>query len=202
MLMYINLSKKKRFPITVLAVIVAGLLNGIFCMISLNLSLPVFLDSIFTVMIAALFGLWPGLIVGLLSNFFFEVLSGFPGYYYPFAIVNISTALVTWLHVKYGHFEKASDALWTIISLALINSVVGAILAAIVYGGVTYKHVDSIVRAVVVTGQSVFTSAIFGRILINLVDKGIAVMMVFPIYRYFYRKWTNRDSDLSLHTDL
>jgi energy-coupling factor transport system substrate-specific component len=139
-------------------------------------------------MVTALFGLWPGILVGLFSNLFFEVIKGFPGYLYPFAIVNILTALVTWLHVRYGRFDTAAGALWTIITLSLANAVVGAIIVSVVFGGITNEPVDSIVRAVVATGQSIFTSAFFGRILINIVDKGIAVLIVFPIYRYFFYK--------------
>jgi energy-coupling factor transport system substrate-specific component len=98
------------------------------------------------------------------------------------------TALVTWLHVKYGSFDKAAGALWTIITLSFSNAIVGAIIVSVVFGGITDEPVDSIVRAVVATGQSIFTSAFFGRILINIVDKGIAVLIVFPIYRYFYNR--------------
>lgn len=179
---------KKKIPIFVIAIISAILLNGVFSLISSKLSLPFFLDSIFTVLITVVFGLWPGLITGLLSNFFFEVIKGYPGYLYPFAIVNTLTALVTYLHIRYGDFNKASDALWTIISLSLSNAVVGAIIVSIVFDGITNEPVDSIVRAVVATGQSIFTSAFLGRILINIVDKGIAVLIAFPIYRALYSK--------------
>ena len=177
-----------KLAIAVIAVISAVLLNGLFSLISTKLTLPFFLDSIFTVLVTALFGLWPGLITGLASNLFFEVLKGYPGYLYPFAIVNMLTALVTYLHIKYGSFHIATGAFWTIISLSLINAVVGAIIVSVVFNGITNEPIDSIVRAVIATGRSVFTSVFLGRILINFVDKGIAVLLVFPIYRYFYKK--------------
>lgn len=188
MVVYGQLRYKKRIPIVALAIVGAILLNGAFSLISVKLSLPFFLDSIFTVLITAIFGLWPGLITGLFSNLFFEVIRGYPGYLYPFAIVNMLTALITFLHIKYGNFNKASGALWTIISLSLSNAIVGAIIVVFVFDGITNEPVDSIVRAVVATGQSIFTSAFYGRILINIVDKGIAVLIAFPIYRYLYTK--------------
>ncbi len=61
-------------------------------------------------------------------------------------------------------------------------------MVSIIFDGITNEPVDSIVRAVVATGQSVFTSAFYARILINIVDKGIAVLVAFPIYRYLYTK--------------
>lgn len=188
MLKVVVLQKKRQYIILPISIIAAVLLNGLFSLIATSLNLPIFLDSIFTVMMTALFGLWPGLLVGLLSNLFFEVIKGFPGYLYPFAIVNMCTALVTWLHIRYGNFGKASGALWTIISLALVNAVVGAVIVSAVFGGITNEPVDSIVRAVVATGQSIFTSAFLGRILTNIVDKGIAVLIVFPVYRALYRE--------------
>jgi len=187
MIMYSRKNQNKWLFIFI-GIFLSVLLNGFFSLISTALSLPIFLDSIFTVVATALLGLWPGLIVGLVSNLFFEVLKGFPGYLYPFAIVNMLTALITWLHIKYGNFTKASGIFWMIITLSLANSVVGAVIVSIVFDGITNEPVDSIVRAVIVTGQSVFTSAFFGRILINIVDKGIAVLTAFPIYRYFYSK--------------
>ena len=188
MVMYELVNERKRIPVAGLAVILAVLLNGVFSLISTKLSLPFFLDSIFTVIITAMFGLWPGLATGLLSNLFFEVIKGYPGYLYPFAIVNMLTALITFLHIKYGDFTRASNALWTIVSLSVVNAVVGAIIVSVVFDGITNEPVDSIVRAVVATGQSVFTSAFYGRILINIVDKGIAVLVAFPLYRYFHAK--------------
>jgi len=187
MILYSRQNQKYWFFVS-LGIILAVLLNGIFSFFSTKMSLPFFLDSIFTVVATAVFGLWPGLIVGLLSNLFFEVIKGYPGYLYPFAIVNMLTALITWLHIRYGSFHRASGALWTIITLSLANAVVGAIIVSIVFDGITNEPVDSIVRAVVATGQSVFTSAFYGRILINIVDKGIAVLVAFPIYRYLYAK--------------
>ncbi len=177
------ISDKKRIRLTVPAIIAATLLNGLFLKISTTLALPFFLDSIYTVVITVLFGLWPGLLTGLLSNFFFEVLHGHPGYLYPFAIVNMGTSIVTWLHIRFQDFNRPSNALWLIISLSIANSILGAIVAMFVFEGITDQPFDSIVRAVVATGQSIFSAAFYGRLLINIVDKGIAVLVAFPIYR-------------------
>ncbi len=146
------------------------------------------MDSIFTVINAGTFGLLPGLLTGALTNIILEVLRGFPGYLYPFAIVNMITALITWLHVRYGTLYKATGALWMIFTLTLSNSLAGAVIVYLVFGGVTDERVDSIVRAVIIAGQSIFTSAFLGRILINIVDKGIAVLLFFSLYRKLLKK--------------
>lgn len=187
MLMYLNKSKNKK-SLLIFSIFIGVILNGLFNLLSTWLSLPFFLDSIFTIMITALFGLLPGLIVGLLTNFFIELLRGFPGVIYPFAIVNMLTALTTWVFVKYDKFHTPAGALWAIISMSLVNAFFGAVIVLIFFGGITHEYVDSIVRSVIATGQSLTSSAFLGRILINIGDKGIAVLVVFPIYRYFYNK--------------
>ena len=186
MILYGIINKQKRIAIIGFAIILSVLLNGAFSLISTKLSLPFFLDSIFTIIMTAMFGLWPGLVTGLFSNIFLEVIYGFPGYLYFFAIVNMLTALVTHLHIRFGDFTKASNALWTIISLSIVNAAVGAVILSLVFDSISYQPFDAIVHAVIATGQSVFTAAFLGRILINFVDKGIPVLIAFLMYRYFH----------------
>ena len=182
------ISKNNRIPIIIPAIIASVILNGLLLVFTTGMSMPFFLDSVFTVVITALFGLLPGLVTGFLSNFFFELLFGFPGHLYPFFVVNMLTALVTYLHVHFGDFTKASNALWMIISLSIVNAVFGAVIVVFLFEGTTYQPVDSIVRAVVTTGQSLLSSAFLGRILINIVDKGISVLIAFFVFRKIHKK--------------
>ena len=152
------------------------------------LSFPIFLDSIFTIMTAVLFGLWPALSVGLLSNVFIEFLHGFPGIYYPFGIVNILTALITVLFVYKKKLETPSHAFWLIIVLATINSLIGALIVTLVFGGFTDMSLDNIVRGIIIAGQPVFSSAFIVRMVVNVVDKGIAVIITFLVYKTIQRK--------------
>ena len=153
------------------------------------LSLPIFLDSLFTTMTAALFGLRPGVTVGLFTNLFIEVVSGFPGYLYPFGSVNILSAVITWLIVSKGRFNTITEVFWTMIILALANALVGAFVVTLVFGGITNEGVDDVVRAFLVTGNSLFSSAFLARILVNIVDKGLAVAVTYPIYRLVRKKY-------------
>ncbi len=168
------------------------LLNGLFLLTTSKLELPFFLDSIFTILVTVLFGFWPGVITGVFSNFFFEVLFGFPGYLYPFFIVNVSSAIITFLHVKYTDFTNAVNAFLLILSLSVVNSILGAVIVVAVFDGITDQPFDSIVRAVVTTGQSLFTSAFLARILMNIVDKGIAVLIAFFTNRVLTKKFPEK----------
>ena len=180
--------KKNRHFYTIIAVIAAVLLNGLFCKVNNLLSLPIFLDSIFTIMSAALFGLWPAVTVGFLTNFFLELINKFPGNYYPFAIVNILTAVITAVFVNKKAFETPSNAFWLIITLSIINALTGALIVTFLFGGFTNLSMDYIVRGLVVSGQSVLSSTFITGIIVNMTDKGIAVIITYAVYKIIQRK--------------
>lgn len=183
MVLYYLIKRKNRIPYTILAVTAAVFLNGLFSYINDLLSLPIFLDSLFTVMVAALFGLWPAVITGALTNSFIELIKGFPGIYLPFTVVNILTALVTSLFVYRKRFETPTNAFWLIIILSFFNSLAGALIVTIFLGGYTNLSMDHMVRGIIVTGQSLFTSTFYVRLVVNIVDKGIAVLISYFLYK-------------------
>ena len=173
-----NQSKRTK----TLAIIISVVLNGVINLAGDKLGIPLFLDSIFTAVTAALFGIIPGLLTGLFTNLFQELIRGFPLYLYPFALVNMATGIIVGLLVKQGYFKTFFGVFLVIIYTALANAILGAIIVTIVFGGITNEEVDYIVKVILMTGQSVFSSAFIARIFINLVDKGIAVLAAYFIY--------------------
>ena len=165
-----------------IAIIISVILNGLINLAGDKLGIPLFLDTIFTAITAALFGIVPGILTGLFTNLFQEILRGFPLNLYPFAIVNIATGLIIGLLVKHGYFKTLFGVFLVIIYTTLANAILGALVVTIVFGGITYEEVDYIVKVILMTGQSVFSSAFIARIFINLVDKGISVLFAYLIY--------------------
>ena len=47
---------------------------------------------------------------------------------------------------------------------------------------------DYITKVLIMTGQSIFSSAFIARIFVNLVDKGIAVLIAYLIYTNVKKK--------------
>jgi len=173
---------KKSGKTIILTIIFSVILNGLINLAGDKLGIPLFLDTIFTVVTAALFGIIPGILTGLFTNLFQEVLRGFPLYLYPFAVVNMATGLLVGILVKKGYFKTFFGVFLVIIYTAIVNSFLGALIVTIVFGGITNEEVDYIVKVILMTGQSVFSSAFIARIFINLVDKGIAVLIAYLIY--------------------
>ncbi|MBI9097507.1 MAG: hypothetical protein JEY91_03465 [Spirochaetaceae bacterium] len=182
------IKQKNRLLLTTAAVVAAILFNGFLSYFNNYLSLPLFMDSILTILIAALFGLWPATAVALLTNSFIELLNGFPGYYFPFTITNLLTALLTSLFVYKKYFETPNHVFWLILVLSFINSLTGAILVTYMFNGVTNHSIDNIVRGIIMTGQSVFSSTLTVRLVTNIVDKGLSVMITYIIYKNIQKK--------------
>jgi energy-coupling factor transport system substrate-specific component len=161
-----------------LAVIPFVFLNQGLGMVKDALQWPVYLDTIGTLLSAALGGLVPCLLVGLLSNGLYEVYEKLPGYEWPFALVNMTSALITWTMLKNGLLKTLTGYLWLLLALIVANSLLGAYLATVLFGGIIGGVTDIIVQSLRITGESIFTSAFLGRLFINLVDKGIAVLVL------------------------
>jgi energy-coupling factor transport system substrate-specific component len=188
MVLYYLINRKNRLILTITAILAAILLNGIFSYINDSMGLPIFMDSIFTIMTAALFGLWPSVAVSLLTNVFIELLNGFPGIYLPFIPVSLFTALITSFFVYKKLFESPTQAFWLIIILVLVNSLTGSLIVSFFFGGFTNLSMDNIVRGIIVAGHSIFSSAFIVRLIANLVDKGPAVILSFFIYKAIQKK--------------
>ncbi len=180
---FLAIFKKKPFWLIPLSIAAAIGLNGLFSEINAALSFPFFFDSIWTATIAALFGPIPGIIVGLLTNLFLEVLSDFSLIHYPFGLCNAFTGLIVGLMARSGRFETINHVVIASLAVTLGNSILGAVIATYVFGGATGIDIDYIMTGLMMAGQSVLTAAFWARIPANLIDKAIAVLVAFIIYR-------------------
>jgi len=137
--------------------------------------LPLFLDSIFTAIAAAIFGPWHGIVVAVLTNGWNEALDGFSGLHILFAVCGMATALIVSGFVRSGRFRSTLSWSLCIGSVTLANALLGALIAAFVYGGGTRMNLDNIVAGFALFTDSIFTAAFLARLPINLVDKALAV---------------------------
>ena len=169
---------------TVTAIILGSLANALFNYLNSDvLNWPFFFDSVFTIIVGIFFGWLPGVITGLLSNVLTEVFRGFEGLYFPFAIVNMATGLCAGLMARdKAVFWTLSRQILLILLLTVVNALLGSLVVIIVYGGLSGSRPDILVSAMMLTGQGIFTSAFLARIMLNLVDKGIPVVMLYSLY--------------------
>lgn len=132
------------------------------------LGIPLYLDTLGTVLTAALIGPVPGIIVGLLSNIITGLISSVTTI--PFALVNGAVGLVVGLIVrKWGY--NFVQALIAGLLLSVICPLIGTPIGILVYGGLSGSVSDILVLALVNSGQSIFAASFIRNIASNLVDK-------------------------------
>ncbi|MDA3950271.1 MAG: hypothetical protein PF508_13770 [Spirochaeta sp.] len=170
------------------AVLAAAALNGALNWGVETAGLPIFLDTTFTIVIAAIFGWLPGMITGVLSNVFAEALFGFSGYVIMFAPVNAASGLVIGLMRQTGRFHTVADGILGLILLSFVNALLGTLIVNLVFGGSTRQAIDMVVTSLVLTGQDIWSAALLTRIPVNLVDKAPGVFLAI----FLIRRWPAR----------
>ena len=175
-------ARTRPFWLIAAAVFAAGILNALLVVANTHLFLPFFIDSIFTAVAGALLGWFPGTIAGLWTNLAAELVLGFPMTMLPFAICNMSTGFIVGLMADRGRFHTVGHALVAVLLVTAANSLLGALIATFLYGGITgTAAVDYVVVGLLAAGRTVLSAAFLARIPANLVDKGIAVAAAFGL---------------------
>ena len=169
----------KRIAITIIPVGIG--INIIGGLLAQTLKLPIFLDSIGTMLSAVMLGPWLGALTGLLSN----VIQGLftDPVNIPFGIVNAVIGLVVgYLALKRG-FEDYITPLLVGLILSILAPVIGTPIAVYLFGGVTGGGVDLLYALLLNSGNEIFTSAFLARVPANLVDKLISAYLIMAIIR-------------------
>lgn len=146
------------------------------------LGLPLYLDNVGTLLAAVLGGYLPGIAVGYLNNII--NMQGNPGNAYYVVLSTLIAASGAWLGRK-GVFDRFGKALLTIPLFAFIGGVLGSILTYLLYGfGMGEGISSSFARSLLENGKlSVFWAQMTSDVIIDLIDKGITVILVFVILR-------------------
>ena len=145
-----------------------------------RLQLPLFLDSIGTAIVAAIMGPFVGAVSGVLFNIIASIIGGnIMGSL--FGICNLATAFIVGFMVRFDKFKTVPHVIIAIVAVAMANALMGAPIAVVVYGGIQGSGIDLAVAGFLAMGNDILSSAFFARIPINLVDKGIAVIIAWLI---------------------
>ena len=149
-------------------------INYIGGLIASTLALPIYMDSIGTVIVAAIMGPWIGAFSGALYNIISALTGGnIPGAL--FAICNIGSGLIVGFMARYGFFKKWWHIIIATVLVALWNAGTGAPIAMVVYGGVDGNvGTNLMIASLQAIGQDLGSAAFWSRVPTNLLDKGIA----------------------------
>ena len=150
-------------------------LNIIGSFIALTLKLPIYLDSIGTILIACLLGPKYAVITGISGS----IISGmtFDIYSLYFAPVQISTGLISGIMYNKGFLKGLKTPIGVLI-FTIPTSIISACIAAFLFGGVTSSGSSYIVQILSIIGVPNVVSVFITQVFTDYIDKFIAVILV------------------------
>ena len=156
-------------------VALAIVLNVIGGQIALMLHLPIYLDSIGTIMIAMLYGpvygMLPPLLYGLVMGFTLDIYSL---YFMP---VGLMLGLVTGLVSRYFSLKK-----WRMIPGAMLitipGTIVSSVITAVLFGGITSSGSTVIVQVLNKAGLGLTASVFIVQVLTDYLDRLLSLVVV------------------------
>ncbi len=182
--------RKDFSTMTLVLIPVAIAINIVVGQIVVLLKLPVFLDSIGTVLVAILAGPWAGALTGTLSNIVWGLIidpNAFP--WFPVALF---IGLTAGICANFGLFR----AWWKVIIAGFIIALVAAIVSTPInvylYGGITASGSSFITAYLLATGQGIFEAVLSTNFLVEPVDKIATCLLAFFIIKGLSARYVSR----------
>ena len=187
---FIDSIKKDFNTMTWVLIPVAIAINVVMGQIVVVLKLPVYLDSIGTMLVGALCGPWAGALTGTLSNIIWGLAidpNAFPWWPVAFFI-----GLVTGFCAKGGLFKNWWKVVITGFLVALTAAIVSTPIAVYLYGGITASGSSFITAYLLQTGQGVLQAVFSTNFLVEPVDKISTALLAFAIIQGLSKRFLAR----------
>lgn len=167
-------------PVTsprILALIpVAVALNLATGLVVAELSLPVYLDTIGTVLAAALAGPAAGVATGLLSQVLTSLLGGYM--WLAFAPIQVLVALLAALAAARGGFRSPARAIGWGALTGLVGGLASSVISYFAFGGVTAGGVTAVTTLLRTLGFTLPQAVGMASIATDVVDKAIVFLLI------------------------
>jgi energy-coupling factor transport system substrate-specific component len=170
-------------PIAIVLNIVVGQIVG-------TLNLPVFLDSIGTMLVALLAGPWVATVTGLLSNLLWGLISSPVAA--AFAPVAMVIGLVAGLLAQAGLFRQWWQVILSGAIIAVALSFVAVPIRVYMFGGVTGSGADFVTAYLLAVGRDLFSAVIITVITSNLLDKIVTAGLAWLIVKGLAKRFVAR----------
>lgn len=169
---------------------VAIAINVAIGQIVLLLKLPVYLDSIGTVLVAAVCGPWAGALTGALSNLIWGI--AVDPNALPWWPVALFIGLVAGACANAGLFKSWWKVVVTGFLVALTAAIVSTPIGVYLYGGITASGSSFITAYLLQTGQGVVQAVFSTNFLVEPVDKITTAMLAFAIVQGLSKRFVAR----------
>ncbi|MGK7377498.1 ECF transporter S component [Planococcus sp. 1R117A] len=144
------------------------------------LRLPIFLDTIGTILVGVIAGPWVALLAGLITNLINAI---FNPTYLPYALTSMAIGVGAGLLSKYGFFKSVPKTIISGIIITVIAVVVSAPITVLVFGGATGNTSSLITATFLASGQQLWTAVFSSSFIVEIADKVVSVLIVFFIIK-------------------
>ena len=177
-----NMSIKKDFnTMTWVLIPVAIAINIVVGQIVTLLHLPVYLDSIGTVLVGAVCGPWAGALTGLLSNVIWGI--AIDPNALPWFPVAVAIGFVAGLCANAGLFKTWWKVIITGFLIAITAAIVSTPIAVYLYGGITASGSSFITAFLLETGKGIVTAVLSTNFIVEPIDKIATALLAFAIIK-------------------
>ncbi len=170
--------KKDFTTMTWVLIPVAIAINIAIGQIVVLLKLPVFLDSIGTVLVGIICGPWAGALTGALSNTIWGLFNPDSLPWWPVAFF---IGLVAGFCANAGLFKNWWKVILSGFLIALTAAIVSTPISVYLYGGITASGSSFITAYLLQTGHDVLSAVLSTGFLVEPVDKITTAMLAFVI---------------------
>ena len=154
------------------------------------LKLPIFLDSIGTVLVGLLAGPWAGGLTGLLTNLIWGMISSPVAA--AFSPVAMAIGITAGLCAKYGLFKTWWLAIISGVIITVFNAIVAVPIRLYMFGGITGSGADFITSYMLALGKDLFGSVVISVFTANLIDKVVTAVLAWGIVKALPLRTTTR----------
>ena len=138
--------------------------------------LPIYLDSVGTVLVACLTGLVPALITGTISQVVMTIID--TPTWLAFLPVQLAIGAYAALAARYGMFRSTARAVVAGLGLGLVGSVISWPISYLVFGGVTVTGVTIVTTALTGLGVPLKWAVLASSLGSDLADKTVVFLLV------------------------
>lgn len=152
--------------------------------------LPLFLDTIGTILAACLCGFLPGIIVGFFSNVLISLGDPISLYY---GVLSVLIAVFAVIFARRKAFSSIKYSILVVFVFAFIGGGIGSLLTWLLYGfsvgdGISATFTNFLIRQ----GIGNFWSQLIADFSIDVLDKAISVTVVYLLLRFLPKKFLLR----------
>jgi energy-coupling factor transport system substrate-specific component len=188
-----SLSKRFKEDLTTTTIVlmsIAIVINMVAGQLVSMLKLPIYLDSIGTVLVGLLAGPWAGGLTGLLTNLIWGMItSPVAAAFSPVAMV---IGITAGLCAKYGLFKTWWLAIISGVIIAVFNAVAAVPIKLYMFGGISGSGADFITSYMLALGKDLFGSVIVTVFTSNLIDKVATAILAWGIVKALPLRTTGR----------